>query len=283
MQKALTISIVIPVYNEENYLEECLKAIQAQTVMPDSVIVVDNNSYDQTVKIAQEFSFVTLLREKQQGVLFARDTGFNSVTTDIIGRIDADTHLAPNWVETVGQLFTKYPEYSAVNGPVYYYEMPMSKKNYWIDHQVRLRLYKGHRETPFLFGSNSAIRRSAWEEVNKSICRDDRMVHEDLDLAVHLIQSEKSILYDRRLLAGTSARRYDDSIKSFRHYMAMYLYSYKKHGINSLMPRIATTIYWFGYFTGSLLRRSYDPITKKYSLRQLWRGHEARKNPMADR
>lgn len=283
MQKALTISIVIPVYNEENYLEECLNTIRAQTVQPEAVFVVDNNSTDATTKIAKRFSFVTLLSEKKQGVLFARDRGFNAAKTDIIGRIDADTHLTPDWVETVKKLFVEYPTYSAVNGPVYYYEMPMSKKNYWIDHQIRLRLYRGDRGAPFLFGSNSAIRRTEWLEVSKAICRDDRAVHEDLDLAVHLVQQGKSILYDKRLLASTSARRYDDDIKSFRHYMAMYLYTYKKHGIKSLMPRIATTIYWFGYFTILPLRRSYDSRTKKHSFRQFWRGHPARKNPMADR
>src|SRR5690606_2070214 len=107
---------------------------------------------------------------------------------------------------------------------------------------------------PFLFGSNSAIRRSAWMAVWDDVCQ-TRDVHEDLDLAIHLAQNGFNILYDKRLLAGTSARRYDDSFKSFRHYMGMYLNSYRKHGINRLSPRIATALYWLGYCTTRWFRK----------------------------
>ena len=52
-QKALTLSIVIPVFNEERYIKACLDSIAAQTVKLDEVIVVDNNSTDKTVLIAK--------------------------------------------------------------------------------------------------------------------------------------------------------------------------------------------------------------------------------------
>jgi len=55
------ISIIIPAYNEERYLGRCLDAIAAQSVRPYEVIVVDNNSSDDTAKVAQRYPFVTLL------------------------------------------------------------------------------------------------------------------------------------------------------------------------------------------------------------------------------
>src|SRR6266446_10756886 len=99
--KSLTLTIVIPVFNEQDHLAACLRAIGVQTIRPDEVIVVDNNSTDDSAEIAQQFPFVRLVREKQQGVLFAKNKGFKSAKSDIIGRIDADTILPQRWVQHV--------------------------------------------------------------------------------------------------------------------------------------------------------------------------------------
>jgi glycosyltransferase involved in cell wall biosynthesis len=87
------ISIVIPVYNEAERIAACLESIAAQTVTPLEVIVVDNNSTDATVSIARSFPFVRVITAKCQGVIHARNRGFNAARGEIIGRIDADTRL----------------------------------------------------------------------------------------------------------------------------------------------------------------------------------------------
>lgn len=264
MSQKFSLSIIIPVYNEEDYIEACLRAIAAQTDAPDEVIVVDNNSTDRTAEIAKNFPFVKVLRAKKQGVLHARNKGFDAAKGDIIGRIDADTVLQPEWVETVKRVLADR-RYAAATGPVFYYDMLLGKRNYWLDHKIRLNLYKGAPDVPFLFGSNSALRRAAWEKVRSGVC-DSREVHEDLDLAIHLAQSGQKIIYDGAMTAGTSARRYDDSFSSWRHYMAMYYYSYQSHGIKGFPVRIAMAFYWAGY----LVLRWFRPGRTK-----------GRKNPMS--
>ena len=103
--KKLTLSLVIPVYNEEDYLEACLSAVANQTVMPDEVIVIDNGSTDRTVAVARQFRFVKVLHEGRRGVIFARNRGFKVASGQIIGRIDADTLLPPRWVERIKKAF----------------------------------------------------------------------------------------------------------------------------------------------------------------------------------
>src|SRR5687767_1835934 len=98
MNTRLRVSLVIPAYNEESHLRACLDAVAAQTVRPFEVIVVDNNSTDTTVAIARSYSFVAVMHESQQGIVYARNAGFNAARGDIIARIDADTHLSPNWI-----------------------------------------------------------------------------------------------------------------------------------------------------------------------------------------
>src|SRR5207253_642825 len=117
LNKTLTLTIVIPVYNEQNHLSACLSAIAAQTVMPDEVIVVDNNSTDSSRDIAKQFPFVRLIKEKKQGVLYAKNRGFAAAGSEIIGRIDADSILPPRWVESVKN-FMVDDTYAALTGPV---------------------------------------------------------------------------------------------------------------------------------------------------------------------
>ena len=61
----IMISVVIPAYNEEKYIENCLKSLLSQEEMPDEIIVVDNNSTDQTSKIVKKYP-VTLISEKKK-------------------------------------------------------------------------------------------------------------------------------------------------------------------------------------------------------------------------
>ena len=280
MKKPLTLSLIIPVYNEQDYLQHCLEAIAKQTVKPDEVLVIDNNSTDNTVAIAKSFSFVTVLRARMQGVVYGRDKGFDLAKSKIFGRIDADTQLPETWVASVKKLFEN-PSTAAVTGPVSYFDMPRPKGNYWIDHEIRVRLYQRAPYAPFLFGTNMAIRRSAWQMISKKVChRSD--VHEDLDLAIHLMQSGQKIVYSKTILAATSSRRWDDKPAAFHSYMKTYRNSYKVHGISSRAPRIATVVYLIGYWLGRSFRLGYDPKT---NTRSFWRyvthrKHFARRHPM---
>jgi glycosyltransferase involved in cell wall biosynthesis len=275
--KSLTLTIVIPVFNEQNHLETCLKAIAAQTAAPDEVLVVDNNSTDDSRRIAKQFPFVTLISEKRQGVLFAKNTGFKKAKGDIIGRIDADSILPPRWVETVKRSLAD-TSYAALTGPVNYYDMPLPETNYYLDHWMRSSIYNWSPKSPFLFGSNMAIRKSAWIGVQAGLCRDTYM-HEDLDLAVHLYQNGYGILYSKQLLAGASGRRYNDSPRRFYRYISMYRQTYLRHGLHSLAIYSATGVYALGYIIlHPWLKYWYRLYSAVWPLMPLTR--QARKNPM---
>lgn len=274
-----SLSIVIPAYNEQNHLRECLESIAAQTEKPDEVIVVDNNSTDDTVAIAKNYHFVTLLVEKKQGVFYARNTGFDAVKSDIIGRIDADSILTKDWVKTVKKSF-KDPEIAAVTGPAFFYDMPLAPKNYIADHAFKNPLYKFDKNFPFLFGTNMAMRSDNWKMISSYVCSDPR-VHEDMDLAIHLYRDGHDILYNPKLRVGMSTRRYDDSPRDFYNYITMLKSSYEKHNMKPIGSHVAIAGFTLGYVMLWPLRRSYDDTTKKRSLGRLIRGNKPRKNPNA--
>src|SRR6266404_9608138 len=105
LSKTLTLTIVIPAYNEQGYIKACLDSIKNQSEAPNEVIVVDNNSTDKTVEIARKYSFVKVIHEKRQHQVFAQAAGFNLAKGDIIGRIDADSVLPADWVRKIKAAF----------------------------------------------------------------------------------------------------------------------------------------------------------------------------------
>lgn len=278
MPKALTVSIIIPVYNEASWLKECLQAIQKQTVTPLEVIVVDNNSTDGSLAIAKRFAGVTVLQEKRQGALYARTAGFNAARGDIIGRIDADTRIEPNWVERLQELMID-KKVAAVTGSSHWYDMPLSPFNHWVEDLFKNALFRHEKNFPFLFGTNMAIRRSAWRSIKSELC-DKAYIFEDADLAIHLFQDKQQLLYDIRLRAGMSARRYSDTPRAFLRYIRLQSVTYKQHGIHTIGSSIAVVTYIVGYIILRPLSLAYDADAKRFSLKKLlFNRNQPRRHP----
>lgn len=99
------VSIVIPAYNEEKYIENCLNSLKDQkTNLKYEVIVVDNNSQDATVKVAQSFKDqfkIRTIHESKQGRGAARARGFEEAKGWMILSTDADAIVYPDWIDTL--------------------------------------------------------------------------------------------------------------------------------------------------------------------------------------
>jgi len=208
MKKALTLSLIIPVYNEERHLKACLEAIAAQSVMPDEVIVVDNNSTDASASIARSFPFVRLIHEKQQGITPARNAGFNAAKGQLLGRIDADTHLPPDWVKQVYAFYAK-PDHgaTALTGGCAFYNIPFPRVDAWLTSQFVFRMNRFLMGHYVLWGANMVIPAKVWRIVAKQTCPETPGIHEDLDLAIHMHRQGYDIAYQATLLVGARMRR----------------------------------------------------------------------------
>jgi glycosyltransferase involved in cell wall biosynthesis len=88
----MSFSVVIPAFNAEKTIARALQSCMNQTLAPVEIIVVDDASRDQTIKIAEGFGErVRIIRLTQnQGVAFARNTGWDAATGDYITFLDSD-------------------------------------------------------------------------------------------------------------------------------------------------------------------------------------------------
>lgn len=266
------LSLVIPAYNEAGYLGACLDSIAVQTVMPDEVIVVDNNSTDETAAIARSYPFVKLIREKRQGLRFTRNTGLDAATGDILGRIDADTRLEPEWVATAREAFGEGAQ--ALTGPCYYHDMPFVKTGFSMDKLCRAVLYK--KNEPVLYGSNMLLTRRIWQDVRGEVCMDGEFF-EDCDMTIHLQSHGYSVTYNDDLVVGVSARRLDDSPAAFYRNMSMFDETFARHGLSWSGARGAKAIYYTSYVLCKLPRLLFDAETRTVTLAKL-RAVSARPN-----
>jgi glycosyltransferase involved in cell wall biosynthesis len=275
----MKVSIVIPVYNEAERLDACLRSIAAQSTAAYEVIVVDNNSTDMSVSIARRYPFVKLLHESRQGVVHARNRGFDAAGGGIIGRIDADTVLSVGWVAQVQALFAADPAMSAVSGAVHYYDVAMARLADSIDLHIRAHLSPRMGTSRFLFGANMAVRRSAWRRVRSELCNLSDL-YEDCDLAIHLQAHGLGVTYEPQLLAGVSSRRIDTGFRAYLHYSLMWPHTYARHRLRAryhLYPVLV--VCWAVYLPARLIYRGCNPETGTFSLSRLLRATTPRVDP----
>lgn len=235
------VSIVIPAYNEEDTIRRCLMACIDQSSPAHEIIVVDNKSTDGTraaveaMQAAFPEAHIRLIDQNDaQGITPTRNAGFNAATGDIIGRIDSDSAIAPDWVAQVQAAFAD-GSIDAASGSVDYYDMPLRAFSHRADDTYRTMQAKLAGDYVFLFGSNMALRRSAWLAVRDTVCEDrDDLMHEDLDLAIHLALAGKKIAYVSAMEAGMSARRLDSSPRDYLFYVERFQRTYAAHGIHDI-------------------------------------------------
>ena len=86
----MTISVIIPAYNETKTISPCLQSLLNQTRKPDEIIVIDDGSTDKTIKQIKQFSQVKLLKQAHQGPGTARNYGASQAKGKILVFVDAD-------------------------------------------------------------------------------------------------------------------------------------------------------------------------------------------------
>jgi glycosyltransferase involved in cell wall biosynthesis len=250
-----SVSIVIPAFNEESVIERCVRAALDQSIAAHEIIVVDNRSTDRTAEIVRAIAaepgadrLRLVEQHTSQGLVPSRNAGFEAATGEILGRIDADTVIDHDWTWHVAEHMLD-PQIGAVTGPVSYYDMPHPGWGGRADDFARRTFRHLGTRYPFLYGSNMAIRATAWDRIQDDTCRDEEdRFHEDIDLAVHLFEAGIRAAYEPTMRAGVSARRMDDAPADFRDYTRRFERTYANHGIDFWYLRapqiLLESLYW---------------------------------------
>ena len=119
------VSIVLPVYNVEAYLEQCIHSLLAQTYPSLELILVDDGSTDQSGalcdKLAKEDARIRVIHQENRGVSSARNHGMDCATGEYIGFVDPDDWIEPKMIQSLVEALRKNDAGGAFCG---YWEQP---------------------------------------------------------------------------------------------------------------------------------------------------------------
>lgn len=112
MKNEEKISVIVPVYQVENYLPRCLDSILAQSYSNLEIILVDDGSQDRSGKICDQYAKqdnrIHVIHQTNQGVSAARNAGLAVATGDWIGFVDGDDWIEPNMYSYLLELANSY-------------------------------------------------------------------------------------------------------------------------------------------------------------------------------
>lgn len=141
------ISIIIPVYNIEKYIRECLDSVVNQTYKDLEIIIVDDGSTDNSGAICDEYvsrdKRIKVIHQTNAGAANAKNTALDHVTGEYVAFLDSDDFVSEDWISTMYQSMKQYNAdivecgfdkvfiNQTVNSVAYMDEMVYSPKEYF--------------------------------------------------------------------------------------------------------------------------------------------------------
>ena len=110
MENKPLLSIVIPCFNQAQYLPDAINSVLKQTYKPHEIIVISDGSPDETRYIAKSYPEVKYIEQTNKGLASARNTGIMNMTGDYFMPLDADDIMLPSCLQRVADTIAYNPE-----------------------------------------------------------------------------------------------------------------------------------------------------------------------------
>jgi len=192
------VSIYVPVYNGQNTIESCINSILSQTVKPNKILIINDNSKDGTGEILKKYSdkIEIINNEKNLGLSYIRNLAINYLKSKFIASIDADVELTNNWLEKLIDKVNQ--ENITLIGGKMYEKFLNNPYNFW--RSIRLKQNWGEKDIlnpEFVFGCNSLLNT---ENLNtRAMYRNDHEYYktngEDIEFSKKILTENKNLYY----------------------------------------------------------------------------------------
>ena len=192
------VSIYVPVYNGQNTIESCINLILSQTVKPNKILVINDNSTDETAEILKKYSdkIEIINNKKNLGVSYIRNLATNYLKSKFIASIDADVELSNNWLK---KLLDKVNEKNVtLIGGKMYEKFLKNPYNLW--RSIRLKQNWGEKDIlnpKFIFGCNNLLNTENLD--NQDMYRNDLEYYktngEDIEFSKKILNQNMNLYY----------------------------------------------------------------------------------------
>jgi cellulose synthase/poly-beta-1,6-N-acetylglucosamine synthase-like glycosyltransferase len=152
---------------------------------------------------------VIVVREPRPGVTYARNTGFDAATSEVIVRIDADTLVTADWARSIRRAFAADPGMAGLTGPAGFTRLSSSGRV--IGRAAYASIRAIHEQLigsgPVMYGHNMALTRAAWIQIREALTCGDDAISEDLDVTLALVHTGQRIGYEPGMLVTIGVER----------------------------------------------------------------------------
>lgn len=207
-------SIVVCTHNRASMLADCIESLLNQTVNKNrfEIIIVDNNSTDNTEAIVREFaknnSNITYLQEKITGYSAPRNCGWKNASGKIIAYIDDDEIAAPDWLESIEKAF-QISEKPDIVGGIYLGQYDVTPPDWFTEsmdqtNKNRPKEILDQQKKSFLAGGNIAFKKEVLEKLdgfsnNFNMKNNVLIMGEDTDICKRAMSAGFQLYYDPKI------------------------------------------------------------------------------------
>ena len=204
------LSIIVPIYNVEDYLERCIKSILNQTFSDFELILVDDGSTDSSPKICNEFKVkdkrVQVINKKKGGVSSARNEGIKIAKGEYIGFVDSDDFINKNMYKILYENAKQYDaDISICSFEYVSYNTSLRDDNVKINNSVIIynniesleKLY-GDESIKFIVPWNKVYRRSLFFDIRYDVGKtneDEFIIHKLFYKSNKVVSCSKKLYY----------------------------------------------------------------------------------------
>ena len=231
-------SIIIPIYNAEKYIDECLNSLLQQTNQDFEIVLVNDGSKDASGEICNKYASqyqnkVRVIHQENQGQLLTRCNGIEIAKGEYIVFLDVDDAIVPNGLEILSDVISKYNNPDMIIYSFVYDELLGNKRkakllfpeeSVFVGGEQKKELYQKFFTTTLLNNVwTKAVKKTVfqgefpnYQKYKKLRCSEDRLHSMGLISNAEKIVYIKNPLYEYRLVSNSVSRMISiDAIEKF--------------------------------------------------------------------
>lgn len=260
------ISVVVPAFNSEKTVENCIKSLLCQKYPKNKyeVIVVDNISTDKTLMVLQKFGKkIKIFKEQKRGSYHARNTGVKNAVGEIVAFTDSDCTADRNWLLYISQSF-KFRQVKLVGGRIRAQRTNKALLKY-MDRFGHSQSLSCRSSIPYFATSNMAVRNKSSK--NTTMFNEALRSGGDIEFCSRLIKNRREIYYEPKAIVR---HFYNDPIIDFikkQYYYGMWCTFLRKNFnifCNVPLPRYTKIMKLYGFYF--LFLRVLQDLSHKLGL-----------------
>jgi hypothetical protein len=271
------VSVIVPVYNVEGYIEKCLETLVNQTLQEIEIIIVNDGSTDRSIQIIKKFmeqypKKIVYLEKENGGLSDARNFGIPHATGEYIAFVDSDDYVEKDMYQKMYEIAKR--ENSDMVECNFFWEYPGNKKKQDIG-----KIYNGKEEMlekVRVVAWNKLIKREILEKTNIQFPKGYR--YEDVEFTYKLIPFLNKVSFCKEPLVhyiqreGSISNSQNERTKEIFDVLEHVIDFYKENDLYNKFKEQLEYVYVRYAFCSSFLRivKIEDEVLKEKLLNETW-------------